>query len=128
MFLSKHIPTTLKAMFIANSIIDILIGLPLLIMPIKFLSLLEIISMDQTTPRMAGAAFLGLGIVTLIEHHKSPEYYDTFLTLRIVWTICMIFGVIMAIVLSGEAFLYIFLCVLVVLLFAWVFFKHYINK
>jgi hypothetical protein len=80
------IPASLRRWFVAHFVVDLLVGLPLLIMPAKFLGALHWPVVDPVSPRVVGAALLAIGVQSFIGRHDGAEAYRSMLNFKLLWS------------------------------------------
>jgi len=86
------VPASLRTWFIVHFAVDVAAALPLLLAPAQVLGLLGWSSVDPVTARLCGAALLGIGVASLATHRHGVAAYRVMLTLKIVWSVAAIFG------------------------------------
>ncbi len=95
------VPSSLRKWFIFHFIANGLAGLQLLFVPAWFLHTLGIEEFDLITPRLVGAALLGIGIASLLVRKKGLAEYKTLLFVKAIWSGIAIFGLVMTLVQYG---------------------------
>ena len=82
----NSIPKSLRIWFLIHFIVDIIFAIPLIFFPERFLALFGILAVETVTPRLVGAALVGIGGASFFVRNKSKESYDIMLTLKILWS------------------------------------------
>jgi hypothetical protein len=80
------IPVSLRRWFLAHTVVDLVVGLPLLILPAKFLGALHWPVVDVVTPRIVGAALLAIAIQSFTARNDGVEAYRTMLNFKLLWS------------------------------------------
>ena len=76
----------LKRWFIIHCLIDVLIAVPLFIMPERLLDFCGWRTVDPVSARLVAAALFGIGIVSFVVKDASHEVYKAMLALKIIWS------------------------------------------
>lgn len=90
------VPHSLRTWFIIHFVVDILFGVPLLLFPNYIASLFGIGLVEPVTPRIVGAALLGIGGASFLAHKKGRETYEIMLNLKIIWSVTAIFALLIS--------------------------------
>jgi thiol:disulfide interchange protein len=109
----KKVPNSLRIWFIIHFIADIIFGIPLLITPYWFLNLLGY-TVEPLTARLVGAALIGIGGTSLLIKDKSLEQFKALLTLKVVWSLSAIFGIILTLTEQTPKFTWLILITFVI--------------
>ena len=108
------VPQSLRLWFVIHFVFDFILGVPLLIAPIWFLTLFGFENPDPFTARLVGAALLGIGGESLLGWNGPIEAFRAMLNLKIIWSLAAIFGIILTLIFNdGPLMAYV-----VLLLFA----------
>jgi hypothetical protein len=91
------VPASLRTWFIVHFAVDVALALPLLLAPVQVLGWVGWSHVDPVTARLFGAALLGIGAASLATHRHGVGAYRVMLTLKIVWSVAAIFGLLAAI-------------------------------
>jgi hypothetical protein len=91
---SKNVPKGLRIWFLIHFIVDMLIAFPLIFQPQWIGNLMGIPLLEPITARLVGAALIGIGGASLFTH--SQEDYNLMLSLKIVWSISAIIGLLLS--------------------------------
>ena len=86
------VPASLRTWFLVHFAVAAAAGLPLLVAPAPVLGMLGWSQVDPVTARLCGAALLGIGVASLVTHRHGVGAYRVMLTLKIVWSVAAIFG------------------------------------
>ncbi|MBS3167522.1 hypothetical protein J4216_00150 [Candidatus Woesearchaeota archaeon] len=121
---SREVPKSLKNWFLAHFIADLIFAIPLFLFPEFTLGLFKITSLDPATTRLVAAALIGIGGASLFSYNKNKESYNILLTLKILWSITAILGLIVSIIL-GESPSSLWIVVLIFSIFSitWIYYK-----
>jgi hypothetical protein len=91
------VPLSLRRWFIVHSVVDLILGLPLLLAPALVLRPLGWVTIDQAAVRLVGAALLAIGLQSFVGRGAGVEVYKAMLNLKIVWSGSAIVGLVAAI-------------------------------
>lgn len=96
-----EIPTSLRHWFVAHAVIDVVCGIPLLLVPELLLPHLGWKTVDPVTARLVGAALLALGTQAWRSRAAGVDVYRALLGINVVWSAMVIIG--MAIAIAHDA-------------------------
>ena len=82
----------LRTWFVIHFIVDMVFGIPLLILPVTTLTWLGWAKIDPLTSRLVGAALMGIGIESFLGRNASKEVYQAMLNLKLIWSASAIFA------------------------------------
>lgn len=116
------IPSSLRIWFVIHFFVDILFGIPLLIAPVFFLTILGWETIDPFMSRLVGAALLGIGVESLLGRNASVETYRAMLNLKIIWSGCAVLAIFLSMFGGTPIFGWIVFCIFVLFNFVWI---HY---
>jgi thiol:disulfide interchange protein len=117
------IPSSLKKWFTLHFLIDLLFGFPLFFAPIWFLGLFGF-EADVVTARLAAAALLGIGTVSLLKKEGSKESYQSLLLLKLLWSSAATIGLCLSYVQLREPILGLFILVFAGFFVVWASYYH----
>jgi hypothetical protein len=80
------VPNSLRRWFIAHFIADLLVALPLFLVPETLLGLLDWQCVDAIAARLVAAALFAIGIQSWLGRNAGPEEYRGMLNLKIIWS------------------------------------------
>lgn len=118
------IPHSLRTWFLIHFWTDILFALPLLFFPTFTLTLFGFPVAETLTPRIVAAAFIGIGGTSLYLRNKGVETYDTLLTLKIIWSVAAMVGIILALIEGTSLFAWAVLGIYLLFFSVWVYYKR----
>lgn len=104
---SNKVPGKLKVWFIVHFALDISFAIPLLLVPIQFLTLLGWKTIDPIASRLVAAALLAIGTESLVSRNSSLDSYKTMLTLKIIWSSVAIAALLLGLLNGGFDNVYI---------------------
>tara|TARA_Y100000034_G_C6660411_1_gene289488 strand:- start:227 stop:598 length:372 start_codon:yes stop_codon:yes gene_type:complete len=119
----KKIPKSLRVWFIIHFVADYLFGIPLLLFPVWTLNLFGFTAVETVTARLFGAALLGIGGVSLLTHKKGKESYDTLLSLKLIWSLAAIIGLIISIIQGSPKATWLILLTFIIFNGIWLYYK-----
>ena len=96
------VPRALKIWFLIHFAVDLLFALPLMMAPRMFLSALGWKVVDPIASRLVGAAFLGIGIESLLSVKSTAATFMGMLNLKIIWSTTAIVGIVVSLVVAGS--------------------------
>ena len=117
-----EIPAGLRAWFTAHFFVDVLLAAPLLLAPEALLPRLGFTAFDPVSPRLVGAALLGIGLQSLRGRNDGVAAYRAMLGLKVIWSAAAIVGLLIAIARGAPPATFLFLSLFLVFAGVWV---HY---
>jgi len=78
--------------FLAHGVVDLVIAIPMLVLPVSFLEWLGWSSVDAFTARVVAAALIGIGIESLLSFRTEFMAVKAMLNLKILWALAAIVG------------------------------------
>ena len=87
------VPKALSRWFIIHFVADITFALPLMIVPVQFLTIFGWQTVDPVAARIVAAALFGIGIESLLGRNSTPDSFKSMLNLKIIWSLATIIGV-----------------------------------
>ena len=98
---TPDVPKILRVFFILHFAVDFAFAVPLLIMPIRFLSFLGWTVVEPVTARLVAAALFGIGAESLLGNRSSIESFLSLLNLKIIWSVFAVCGMVISIAEMG---------------------------
>lgn len=92
-----EVPITLRRWFVAHAVVDLLVGLPLWLMPGPLLRALGWTTVDGAAARLVGAALLAMGLRSYFTRNAGIEVVTATLNLKLLWSFAAIVGLLLAI-------------------------------
>ena len=89
----KTVPKALRNWFVVHAVVDLLFGIPLMLMPVFTLELFGWQTMDVISARVVAAALFGIGIESYIGRNAGREVFLGMLNLKIICSLAVILGV-----------------------------------
>ena len=96
------VPKPLKIWFVIHFAVDVILAIPLMIVPQVFLSALGWKIVDPIASRLVGAALFGIGIESLLSIKASVDTYIGMLNLKIIWSTAAIVGTVISLIALGN--------------------------
>ena len=124
----EMIPRGLKAWFVLHFIVDILFAIPLILFPDLVMSLFDITSYDLLTPRLVGAALVGIGGVSFVIRNEGRIVYNALLSLKILWSFAAMLGVAIYLLEGGSKMSSILFAIFFVFAGVWNYYKVILNR
>jgi hypothetical protein len=95
------VPNSLRQWFVIHFIADIIFAIPLLIVPVAFLTLLGWETVDPLATRLVGAALLAIGVESLLGRNAGAESLKGMLNLKLIWSGAASIGIFVTMVTVG---------------------------
>ena len=125
--MTREVPSNLRAWFLIHFFVDIIFAIPLLISPVWFLSLLGWEIIDPFASRLVGAALFGIGGISLLSRNKGLESYQSLLTLKIIWSVSAIIGILLSIIENVHKIRLIILIMFSIFSAVWIYYKFKLS-
>ena len=126
--MTKPIPKSLTIWFFIHFVMDMLFGIPLILIPRQLLTLLGWTVIDPFTTRLVGAALIGIGLVSLVEIRKGIESYHSLLKLKVMWSLAAIVGIFISMLEGAPAIGWLLLGIFVVFSLVWMYYLKKFHK
>jgi hypothetical protein len=81
------VPQALRRWFVIHFVTDMVFAIPMMIAPVRLLTLFGWEAVDPFMTRLAAAALFGIGIESYLGRHAGAESYRTMLTLKVIWSL-----------------------------------------
>ncbi|MFA9402559.1 MAG: hypothetical protein ACERKY_05780 [Anaerolineales bacterium] len=120
---SRDVPKSLRVWFVIHFVLDIIIAIPMLLVPELLLPLLGWSVVDPITSRLVGAALLGIGVESLIGRNASRDVFKAMLNLKILWASGAILGIGLGLMVGGPPIAWIFLAIFTGFLGLWSYYR-----
>jgi hypothetical protein len=118
-----NIQHSLKIWFIIHFIVDMLFGIPLLLVPNWFLTLFHLPVTELLFPRLVGAALIGIGVNSLLMHRAGVTAYQSMLNLKIVWASAAILAIVLTLLTKTLLILWVILITFIIFLTVWIYYR-----
>ncbi len=89
---SAMVPKALRRWFVIHFVTDMGFATPMMIAPVKLLTLFGWETIDPFMTRLAAAALFGIGIESYLGRNASAESYRNMLNLKIIWSLGAVAG------------------------------------
>lgn len=119
----RSVPKSLRTWFIIHFFVDIIFGIPLLFFPEWTLGLFGIIVTETIMARLVGAALIGIGGASFFSYNKDKAVYDALLSLKILWSVCAIVGLIIAISTGAPRIVWLIVLIFAIFSGVWIYYK-----
>ena len=124
----SEVPRGLKFWFIFHFVVDILFAIPLILFPDLVMSLFDIASYDLLTPRLVGAALVGIGGVSFVIRNEGRIVYNALLSLKILWSFAAMLGIAIYLLEGGSRMSWILFAVFLIFAGVWNYYKAVMNR
>jgi len=124
----REVPKSLRNWFLIHAVVDIIFAIPLFISPDWVLGLFGIVSPDPVTPRLVGAALLGIGGVSWAAHKKGMESFQTLLLLKIIWSTAAVVGLVWAVAVGAPQAVWLIVVLFLLFWSVWLYYYHRVKK
>jgi len=121
------VPRGLRLWFLIHFVVDAIVAIPLLLLPVVTLHLLGWITVDALVVRLAGAAFLAIGIESFISRNSSREVYIAMLNLKIIWSSAATIGIGISMGNGAPVVGWLFLGIFALFCMVWVHYRFRLN-
>jgi len=119
----RQVPDSLRKWFVVHFILDILFGIPLLLVPELLLPLFGWQPIDPIMTRIVGAALMGIGVESYLGRNAGVEAFQAMLNLKIIWASSASLGIFLGLLKGGATLGWFFLAVFLVFLGLWVYYR-----
>lgn len=123
----RKVQKSLRRWFIIHFITDFIFGMPLLFTPNYFLSFFGY-QIEPLTTRLVGAALIGMGWKSFLIRNNSLEQFQALPTLKIIWSLSAIVGIILTLTEHILKFTYIILLIFALFSTIWIDHKIKLNN
>ena len=96
------VPKSLRTWFVIHFILDFIFAVPLILIPVQFLSLFGWTIIDPLVTRLVGAALMGIGVESFLGRNAGVEAYRGMLNLKIIWSASATFGLLLTMLTLGS--------------------------
>jgi hypothetical protein len=117
-----ELPSSLRTWFVAHSLIDVAVAIPLLVAPAVVLEPLGWTAVDPVTTRLVGAALLAIGLQSFFGRNEGFETYRAMLRLKVIWSMTAVGGLLAGIAGGAPTATWAFLAIFLAFLGVW---SHY---
>ena len=97
-----HVPKSLENWFIVHAILDILVAIPLFIIPRIFLETLGWMEVDTLAARLVAAALLGIGSISFFSRNEQVDTYRSLVRFKLIWSIIAELGIALSLIIDAE--------------------------
>lgn len=130
-YTKDEVPQALRKWFLAHFIIDFFFAIPLMILPVQFLTSLGWQVVDPVAARLVAAALFGIGIESLLSYKAPVDTYKGMLNLKIIWSSGAITGLTLSLFQGDHGRPIVLGLLLLVFLFfnaLWIYWKMKISR
>lgn len=113
------LPASLRAWFVADFVIDVVVAAPLMIGPRFLLGRLGWTAIDPVAARLLAAALLAIGLQSFFGRNDGIETYRAMLRLKVIWSLAAVIGVFVGIAEGAPPAAWALLAIFVVFLGVW---------
>jgi hypothetical protein len=124
----QRVPNRLRFWFVVHFAVDLLIGVPLLLIPEMIMPRIGWSPVDPVTSRLVGAALLGIGIESLLGRNEGYEVFVAMLNLKILWASAAVMGITLGIVNDGPPIAWVFNLIFAGFLALWVGYRIQLSR
>ena len=115
---------SLRTWFLIHFIVDFIFAVPLLFFPEWTLSLFGLKTIETVTPRLVGAALIGIGGASYFTKAKD---YSIMLTLKILWSVSAIMGLLLALYQGAPSLVWVITLIFAGFSGVWIYYKKISN-
>ena len=95
------IPDRLRTWFVIHCIVDVIFAIPMLVVPVAFLSLFGWTTVDPFMTRLVAAALMGIGLESYLGRNAGVEAFQGMLNLKIIWSAVAVLGLLVSVLTLG---------------------------
>jgi hypothetical protein len=117
-----ELPSSLRTWFVAHSVIDVAVAVPLLVAPTVVLQPLGWTAVDPVATRLVGAALLAIGLQSFFGRNEGFETYRAMLRLKVIWSMTAVGGLLAGIAGGAPTATWALLAIFLAFLGVW---SHY---
>lgn len=99
---NSPIPESLRSWFLIHFIVDYIVATPLFLWPVQTLAILGLEGADPFMPRLVAAALFAIGGISFLVRNASRDVYRHLLTLKIIWSVTAIIGILFSYIQTGN--------------------------
>jgi hypothetical protein len=119
----RDVPKSLRVWFVVHFAVDIIVAIPLLLMPELLMPLLGWSVVDPITTRLVGAALLAIGVESLLGRNASRDVFKAMLNLKILWAAGAVAAIGLGIDAGGPMLAWIILAIFAAFLGLWIYYR-----
>lgn len=114
----------LRRWFVIHFILDVIFGIPLILVPVPFLSFFGWSTIDPITARLVCAALMGIGVESLLGRNADTQAYQGMLNLKIIWSGAAIIGFVLSILTGYQPWgIWVLLVIFAVFNCIWIYYR-----
>lgn len=122
--------TPLRVWLILSFIVDMLFGVPLLLVPHDIAAVFGFVDQGVFVLRLLGAALIGLGVGSMLVCREREEWagFEAIVRLKIVWTVLSLIAILWSIFDGAPKSAWIFFDIFLVFAIGWIYFGWKLRK
>lgn len=122
--------TPLRVWLILSFIVDMLFGVPLLLVPHDIAAVFQFQDQGLFVLRLLGAALIGLGIGSMLVCREREEWagFEAIVHLKIVWTLLSLVAILWSIFDGAPQSAWLFFGIFCVFAIGWIYFEWRLRK
>jgi len=124
----KNVPNSLRYWFLLHFALDIIVAVPLIVMPVAVLQFVGLPGEGVLTARLIGAALIGIGGASLLENKMGKEGYNVMLTLKILWSVAAQVVLLLSIYDGAPSAVWGIFTIFFVFSIVWIRYKFVLNR
>lgn len=127
----REVPRALKNWFLVHFVVDVMFAIPLMVIPVYFLSILGWQVVDPVAARLVAAALFGIGVESLLSYNSSLDNYKGLLNLKIIWSLAALIGLLISLIQGDQgrpAVLWLLIFTFILFNGLWVYWKVKISR
>jgi len=123
------IPNSLRTWFVIHCIVDVIFAIPMLVVPVAFLSLFGWTNVDPFMTRLVAAALMGIGLESYLGRNAGVEAFQGMLNLKIIWSAFAVLGLLVSVlILGGPWMAWLIIAVFVGFNILWVYYRLQLRQ
>jgi hypothetical protein len=124
----KEVPNTLRKWFVIHFVVDMVFGVPLLLIPELVLPLFGWSYIVPISTRVVGAALMGIGIESYLGRNAGIEVFRAMLNLKVIWSSSAILGIGLGLWQGAPQAGWLFMGIFVIFWFIWIYYWRKLRE
>ena len=123
------ISNSLRTWFVIHCIVDVMFAIPMLVVPVAFLSLFGWTTIDPFMTRLVAAALMGIGLESYLGRNAGVEAFQGMLNLKIIWSAFAVLGLLVSVLtLGGPWMAWLIIAIFVGFNILWIYYRLQLRE
>ena len=123
------ISNSLRTWFVIHGIVDVMFAIPMLVVPVAFLSLFGWTTIDPFMTRLVAAALMGIGLESYLGRNAGVEAFQGMLNLKIIWSAFAVLGLLVSVLtLGGPWMAWLIIAIFVGFNILWIYYRLQLRE